>query len=116
MTSTTGTKKWTDLPQDAQDKFTAWMDTNPTGRAVATEADGDRDYAVWLIAVELICHELVRKPYTTFSDMDWRGSYDAGDLPEEAVRVAVVGLIDLNSATLPAPYGPGENSSPEVRR
>lgn len=85
LVSTQGTIPWAELPDDARDKFTAWMATDPTGQAVAAEADGDMDYAVWLIAVDLTFHQVTSTSYTSVAGADWRARYDAGRTPGQAI-------------------------------
>lgn len=85
LDSTQGSIPWAELPEDARAKFTAWMATDPTGQAVAAEADGDMDYAVWLIAVDLTFHQLTSKSYTSVDGADWRVRYDAGRTPGQAI-------------------------------
>lgn len=80
------TKPWAELPESAREKFTGWLETDPTGQAVAAETNGDMDYAVWLIGVELTCHQLFGKPYTAFPHADWRTSYNAGHSLTDTVR------------------------------
>lgn len=84
------TQPWTAIPPHAQAKFTHWMDSDPTGQAVATEAEGDLDYALWLIAVELTCHLLLARPFTTLhtqhSPVPWRTLYDTNHTPAHAIH------------------------------
>lgn len=82
-------KPWTALPEDARTKFTAWMNTDPTGQALAAEAAGDLDYAVWLIAAELNCHMVLNQPFTALTDVGWRALYDAGRTPAQAIADTV---------------------------
>lgn len=79
------TQPWADLPEAARDKFTHWMEHDPTGQALAAEAAGDLDYAVWLIAVELNCHTVLSKPFTALTGADWRAHYIAGRTPARAI-------------------------------
>jgi hypothetical protein len=76
---------WAQLPERARENFTHWLNADPAGKTVAAEADGDMDFALWLIAVDLTYHQLTGKSYTTVADADWRGRYDAGRTPGQAI-------------------------------
>ena len=85
------TKPWSDLTPSAQATFTTWLADDPTGQTVAADANGDMDYALWLVAVDLNCHIICNKPYTTtWPDTNWRHLYDAGQAPVRAIEAAAL--------------------------
>ncbi|GAA0475576.1 hypothetical protein Aca07nite_84490 [Actinoplanes capillaceus] len=51
-------------------------------------ADGNRDFAAWLLVADMICFRRLGVSIFDLSDWSWRGAYDARTQPANAVREA----------------------------
>jgi hypothetical protein len=73
---------------DRRAAITATLDSD-RGRRHRDYADGDRDFAAWLLVADLICLRRTGVSIFDLSDWSWRGAYDDGTQPAAAVRDAV---------------------------
>jgi hypothetical protein len=72
---------------DRRAAITATLDSD-RGKRHRDYADGDRDFAAWLLVADMTCLRRIGASIFDLSDWSWRAAYDAGSQPAAAVREA----------------------------
>jgi hypothetical protein len=73
---------------DRRAAITATLDSD-RGRRHRDYADGNRDFAAWLLVADLTYLRRTRVSIFDLSDWAWRSAYDDGTQPAAAVREAI---------------------------
>lgn len=88
-------KTWDQFTAEDQQKLEAYWDSNLVGKRIAEHAsddgrgDLDRDYAVWLTQLEIVCQRSKGVSFLDLADFDWRDQHENGVQPREALREAL---------------------------
>lgn len=91
-------KTWADLSADDEQKIRAYLDSHPAGKRLVEWiagagnelAEKDRDFALWSIALDQRCAQVVDgMSFMDLSDFLWRDAFDNDMSPSEALTAAL---------------------------
>ncbi|MET9263681.1 hypothetical protein [Amycolatopsis sp. NPDC004079] len=80
---------WAELSADRQRTVQKYLDDTAIGKEIASRAEGDLDFALWLIAVERACQRQFGVSFTDLADYNWRECHADEMSPQGALMEAV---------------------------
>lgn len=82
--------RWAELSASRQNEVRKYLQDTTIGKAIASRADGDLDFALWLVALESACQKRLGVSFTDLADYSWRDCHESDMSPRAALAAALV--------------------------